>query len=51
MPDRNTAMENKKFYDNVMDAFYSSNAFSEALEDYLDNNWDDLVEEYWDHEI
>jgi hypothetical protein len=40
------ALYDKEFYDNVMDAFYSSEEFQEAFDSYLEDNWDNLVDEY-----
>jgi len=37
---------NQDFHDLVMEAFYSSQEFDDALEDFVDANWDDILDEY-----
>jgi hypothetical protein len=49
MPDRNKALYNPVFYEGVHDAFFSSEEYSEAFEKYIDDHWDELVDEYWPH--
>jgi hypothetical protein len=47
MPNREDALKNTKFHADVMESFYSSQEFEDALDDFLDENWDALVGAYW----
>lgn len=37
---------NQDFLDLVQEAFFSSQEFDDALEDFVDSNWDGLIDEY-----
>jgi hypothetical protein len=43
---KDEALMNENFFSHIMEAFYQSDEFNEALGKFIDNKWDALCNEY-----